>query len=260
MFFFPPKNYEMRLGRLGGAPPSSLARLGGGRGIIYAYKKMGGCSSSRTVTRTPQTPPGDPWGGRSLRPLYCLVASDLGKPGRRAQRALQPRGAQVALRRTDAGRWSRREGGSKDKSKEVAAFDVVLVTAPIPPPASSRIAFESSPPDDVRECLDCTGAGPIVKVFATFGVVWWPSDGGVIPLVGADAIETLMDVSAMVGRSMPMGFTVGDVARRIEGLTEFELCWLIEILPSSTSGVRPTARTAGSPLSGHWRLRAFHLP
>ncbi len=52
-------------------PPSSLARLGGGGGGAgdnLSLQKMGGCSL-RTVTWTPQTPPGDPQGETNLSPL-----------------------------------------------------------------------------------------------------------------------------------------------------------------------------------------------
>jgi hypothetical protein len=47
-------------------------------------------------------------------------------------------------------------------------------------------------------------------------------------LVGIEAIENAIGALTMAGRVTWMGFALGDAARRIEGLSEFELRWPID--------------------------------
>jgi predicted NAD/FAD-dependent oxidoreductase/GNAT superfamily N-acetyltransferase len=148
-----------------------------------------------------------------------LVTSDLGALAEHLADGLDlRRGHRVGTLRSDGGRWI------VDGEVEV---DAVIVAVPIGPLAAGRISFEPGLPADVVEAIASIGAGPITKVFALFDEVWWPPEHP-LRLVGSEAIGTAIDVSASTGRPTLMCFAVGDAARRIEHLTEHELCRLVD--------------------------------
>lgn len=119
----------------------------------------------------------------------------------------------------------RREGAHW--SVDGTAVDAVVVTVPIGALAAGRISFHPPLPDDVVHAIASIGVGPVAKVFATFDRPWWPDDRP-IRLVGASTFGTIVDVSAMAGRPTLLGFAVGEAARRVEALSEHELCRLFD--------------------------------
>ncbi len=103
----------------------------------------------------------------------------------------------------------------------------VIVTIPIGALRSDRIRFDPPLPIDVTDAITHIGAGPVTKVFATYDAAWWPP---VRPmrLAGQDELTGVTDMTDLTGVPTLCGFAVGDAARRIEQLTEHELCELLD--------------------------------
>lgn len=131
----------------------------------------------------------------------------------------------AALTLDDAtGRWSTDTGRTAD---------AVVVTVPIGALREGRPAFHPPLPDDVIDAIAHLGAGPVVKVFATFDTRWWPP---VRPLRLAGDVELLAvtDMTDLTGVPTLCGFATGDAARRIEQLDEDALCRLFDHHLAST--------------------------
>ena len=124
-----------------------------------------------------------------------------------------------SLRRDDAtGRWLTDTGLSATS---------VVVTVPIGAMRTGRISFEPPLPDDVAEAVSMIGAGPVVKVFAEFDERWWPQVRP-IHLAGGTDVLLVTDMTPVVGRPVLCGFAVGDAARRIESMSEHDVCRLLD--------------------------------
>lgn len=148
-----------------------------------------------------------------------LVTSDLGALAEHFADGLDlRRGHRVGRLRADDGHWL---------VDDDMTVDAVIVAAPIGPLAAGRITFEPGLPVDVLDAIASIGAGPITKVFAMFDEAWWPADRP-IRLAGTEVIGTVIDVSVTAGRPTLVGFAVGDAARAVEGLSEHELCRLVD--------------------------------
>jgi hypothetical protein len=153
-----------------------------------------------------------------------LVTSDLGALAERLADGLDVRYEhRVGDLRHDGSRWS------VDGDLVV---DAVVVTVPIGALRAGRLTFSPALPADVEDAIASIGAGPITKVFALFDDAWWPADRP-IRLAGTGAVDsctigTVIDVSATAGRPALVGFAVGDAARAVEGLSEHELCRLVD--------------------------------
>ena len=147
-----------------------------------------------------------------------LITSDLGALAVQLADGLDIRlGHRVSTVRHDDDHWLVDE----------LVVDAVVVTVPIGALGAGRITFVPSLPDDVRQAIASIGTGPIAKVFATFDEPWWTPDRP-IRLSGTDVFGIVMDVSAATGRPTLVCFAVGDAARRVEELTEHELCRLVD--------------------------------
>jgi GNAT superfamily N-acetyltransferase len=105
--------------------------------------------------------------------------------------------------------------------------DAVIVTVSISALGAGRITFVPELPDDVQRSIASIGAGPITKVFAIFDEAWWPPERP-LRLTGTQAFGIVMDVSLAAGQPTLVCFAVGDAARRVEQLSEHELCRLVD--------------------------------
>ena len=153
-----------------------------------------------------------------------LVTSDLGALAERLADGLDVRYEQrVGNLRHDGSRWS------VDGDLVV---DAVVVTVPIGALRAGRLTFSPALPAEVEEAVASIGAGPIAKVFATFDEAWWPADRPIrlagTGTIGPCTMGTVIDVSATAGRPTLVGFAVGEAARAVEGLSEHELCRLVD--------------------------------
>jgi monoamine oxidase len=107
--------------------------------------------------------------------------------------------------------------------------DAVVVTIPIGALRAQRITFDPPLPPPVRDAIDHLGAGPVTKVFATYDQRWWPTAFRTTRVAGADAPFVMaVDVSDVAGRPTLCWFAVGDLARRLESMSEDELCTVVD--------------------------------
>ena len=157
-----------------------------------------------------------------------LVTSDLGVVAERLAAGLDLRRRRVATLEHDGHHWHVDGHLGDHGAEESVVADAVVVTVPIGVLHARSIAFTPPLPADVEEAIDLIGCGPIVKVFTTFDEAWWPPDT-IVRLVGVRHFTTVIDVSAAAGRPTLLSFAVGDAARRVEALTEHELCRLVEL-------------------------------
>ncbi len=105
--------------------------------------------------------------------------------------------------------------------------DAVVVTAPIAALRTGRIRFAPPLPAPVIDAFEHLGAGPIAKVFATYGERWWPS-ASAIRIVGGSAFTVAADMTDLTGVPTLCWFAVGESARRVETLSEDERCRLVD--------------------------------
>lgn len=106
----------------------------------------------------------------------------------------------------------------------------VIVTASVAALRSNRIRFDPQLPTAVRDAIHHISAGPVTKLFVTYDSVWWRNvvgDEQPIRIIGAD-LQVAVDMTAMTGTPVLCWFATGDVARRIETLTEHECCELVD--------------------------------
>jgi len=148
-----------------------------------------------------------------------LITSDLGALAERLAEGLDVRSEhRVSDLRHDGEHWI---------VDHDLVVDAVIVTVPIGPLSAGRLTITPALPTDVQTAIGSIGAGPIVKLFATFDEVWWPADR-LFRFAGTGTIGTVIDVTAAAGRPALLGFAVGDAAHRTERLGEHELCRLFD--------------------------------
>jgi monoamine oxidase len=122
--------------------------------------------------------------------------------------------------------------------------DAVIVTIPIGALRTGRIEWSPPLPEVVIDAISHLGAGPVTKVFATYDERWWPS---VRPLrfAGHPDLLAVTDMTDLTGVPTLCGFATGESARRIEHLSEHELCLLVDRVVTET-GLRTWDHTPPS--------------
>lgn len=105
--------------------------------------------------------------------------------------------------------------------------DAVVVTIPIGALRTGRIEFSPPLPAAVLDAIGHLGAGPVTKVFATFDDAWWPETRP-MRLAGQADILAVTDMTDLTRVPTLCAFATGDAARRIEHLSEHELCVLMD--------------------------------
>ncbi len=152
-----------------------------------------------------------------------MLAGDLGAAVALAAAGLAIRcDAPVGRIRRAAADWEVEAPGGSERA------DAVVVTVAVPVLQAGRIEFDPPLPRPVVESLRRIGAGPVAKVFATFDRRWWPADRAF--WVAADppgAFEVFVDATRFVGRPALSAFAVGDVARRVERMSDDDRCDLM---------------------------------
>ena len=123
--------------------------------------------------------------------------------------------------------------GSRWRTDTGAEADAVVLTVPIGALRAGRIAVAPPLPEDVRDAIRLIGAGPVTKVFATFDAAWWP-DARPLRLAGQPHLTAVVDMSGVTGVPTLCGFAVGESARRIEQLSEHEVCQLLDAVLTDT--------------------------
>jgi monoamine oxidase len=105
--------------------------------------------------------------------------------------------------------------------------DAVVVTVAVGALQRNRIRFEPPLPAAVGDALAQIGSGAVSKLFFTFDEPWW------LPLpafwVAAEPpvdLELWVDGSALTGLPTLFAFALGEVAHRVEAMSEDELCSL----------------------------------
>ena len=123
-----------------------------------------------------------------------------------------------------------------------ARGEAVIVTIPIGALRAGRIEWSPALPDAVIDAIGHLGAGPVTKVFATFDERWWPP---VRPLrfAGQADLLAVTDMTDLTGVPTLCGFATGESARRIEHLSEHDLCLLVDRAVTET-GLRDWDRNA----------------
>ena len=77
------------------------------------------------------------------------------------------------------------------------------------------------------DAIDHLGAGPVTKVFATYDEAWWPETRP-MRFAGQADLLAVTDMTDLTRVPTLCAFATGDAARRIEHLSEHELCVLID--------------------------------
>lgn len=118
--------------------------------------------------------------------------------------------------------------------------DHVIVTVSIAALRGDRIRFDPPLPKLVRSAIALISVGPVTKLFATYDTAWWPKQRP-IRTIGTD-LQIAVDMTPMTGTPLLCWFATGDAARRIEQLTEYECCELVDrvarecdLLPATAS-------------------------
>ncbi len=103
--------------------------------------------------------------------------------------------------------------------------DAVVVTVPIGALHHDRIRFDPPLPQDVRAAMGRIGAGTLAKVFLAFDEPWW-GERWAFWTVGRPppALGVWVDVSELTGRPTLCGMATRDAARRLEVMSEREVC------------------------------------
>ena len=119
----------------------------------------------------------------------------------------------------DGGRWH------TDTDESACA---IIVTAPVGALRAGRIEFSPPLPNDVAAALGRLGAGPVVKLFATYDARWWPTDVRPLRITGGSSLRQAADMTMLTGVPCLCWFATGEAAREIERMTEHEQCQLID--------------------------------
>jgi polyamine oxidase len=148
----------------------------------------------------------------------CLITSNVGAATIGLAEGLDIRtGSPVQrMRRVDGG-WTADTGHRADS---------VIITVPIAVLRTGRPTIEPSFPVGVLDAIAHIDAGPIAKVWALYGSVWWPP-ARPHRFVGAP-FRIAVDMTALTGTPSLCWFATGDVARAVETMSEPDLIDLVD--------------------------------
>jgi len=105
--------------------------------------------------------------------------------------------------------------------------DAVVVTVPVGALQHGRIRFDPPLPADVVASLGRIGAGTLAKAFLAFDERWWVEHWAFWTVARPPApFGVWVDVSELTGRPTLCAMATRDAARRLEELSEAEVCAL----------------------------------
>ncbi len=98
-----------------------------------------------------------------------------------------------------------------------------IITLPLGVLKSGTIQFTPALPNSHRQGIARLGFGTLDKLFVRFPKVAWPSEPHLFGFVGDGLLEEWVNLAAITGQPVLVGFNAGSLAERLEGKSDEEI-------------------------------------